>query len=180
MKLSVVRCVTVCSPVLYLLTFGFRGLRGLTGARGASGSTGIRGGMDGVEGVGGGGDSRGDRGRARVRASLGHRLVAAWARVRVAFGDGSVVCVCCPRALPEHCTPPLPRRQAQLRRLVTMPPHILICGRPCAEGVPRLSVKCTVSWYLVCGGKCYGFATSSIISQSVNITKAIDINESPA
>jgi hypothetical protein len=34
-----------------------------------------------VEGDGGGGDSRG-------RAGLGHRLVAVWARVRAAFGDG--------------------------------------------------------------------------------------------
>ena len=38
-------------------------------------------GEDGVEGDGGGGDSRG-------RAGLGHRLVAVWARVRAAFGDG--------------------------------------------------------------------------------------------
>ena len=38
-------------------------------------------GEDGVEGDGGGGDSRG-------RAGLGHMLVAVWARVRAAFGDG--------------------------------------------------------------------------------------------
>ena len=41
-------------------------------------------GEDGVEGDGGGGDSRG-------RAGLGHRLVAAWARVRAAFGVRSFV-----------------------------------------------------------------------------------------
>ena len=38
-------------------------------------------GEEGVEGDGGSGDNGG-------RAGLGHRLVAAWARVRAAFGDG--------------------------------------------------------------------------------------------
>jgi hypothetical protein len=50
------------------------------GVRGASGSTGIRGGW-----------SRGGWrgwGQQGAGAGLGHRLVAVWARVRAAFGDG--------------------------------------------------------------------------------------------
>ena len=58
---------------------GIRGLRGVRGVRGALARREL--GEDGVEGDGGGGDSRG-------RAGLGHRLVAVWARVRAAFGDG--------------------------------------------------------------------------------------------
>ena len=59
---------------------GFGGLRGLGGLGGLVARREL--GEDGVEGDGGGGDSRG-------RAGLGHRLVVAvWARVRAAIGDG--------------------------------------------------------------------------------------------
>jgi hypothetical protein len=65
-----------------LLGGRLRQLRGLGGLGGLGGLVARRElGEDGVEGDGGGGDSRG-------RAGLGHRLVAVWARVRAAFGDG--------------------------------------------------------------------------------------------
>ena len=63
-------------------------LRDLTGLGGLGGLAGLGGlvarrevGEEGVAGDGGSGDNGG-------RAGLGHRLVAAWARVRAAFGDG--------------------------------------------------------------------------------------------
>ena len=63
----------------------FRGSRGLGGLGGLGGLRGLVArravGEEGVAGDGGSGDNGG-------RAGLGHRLVAAWARVRAAFGDG--------------------------------------------------------------------------------------------
>ena len=59
---------------------GGLGVRGLRGVRRVWWLDGKQLGDYGVKGDGGGGDSRG-------RAGLGHRLVAAWARVRAAFGD---------------------------------------------------------------------------------------------
>ena len=65
-----------------ILRTRLRDLRGLGGLGGLGGLVARREvGEEGVAGDGGSGDNGG-------RAGLGHRLVAAWARVRAAFGDG--------------------------------------------------------------------------------------------